>query len=206
MTAKIWYVSDFHGKYTQATYEKVDANCEDNPSADDWCDRIITSENLIEQTPQEIIDSWDEDTPHNRAQAVVNSNLDYMNYALANSEIPIRYVQWGSVQDIGKTEKEIGSGYTGPGGAGATRHYSEVFDDLKKVFGDSEAGRTRLYQSADVILLLLNNGMKGAAGVCNGYLHEPEGTQKEYRAAVFVASYCKKPEHYLDYRLNQIST
>ena len=29
VTAKIWYVSDFHGKYTQATYEKVDANCED---------------------------------------------------------------------------------------------------------------------------------------------------------------------------------
>ena len=54
----------------------------------------------------------DEDTPHNRAQAVVNKNLDYMNYALANSEIPIRYVQWGSVQDIGQTEAQIGSGCT----------------------------------------------------------------------------------------------
>jgi hypothetical protein len=60
---------------------------------------------------------------------------------------------------------------------------------MKVVFGDSEEGRTRLYQSADVILLLLNNGMNDASGVCFSYLNEPEGTQKEYRFAVFVASY-----------------
>ena len=51
-----------------------------------------------------------------------------MNEALANSEIPIRYVQWGSVQDIGQTEAQIGSGYTGPGGAGATRETTDVYD------------------------------------------------------------------------------
>ena len=128
MTAKIWYVSDFHGKYTRPTYQKIDENCQDNPNADEWCDRIITSHEQIEQIPAEIRNSWDEDTPKNRAQAVVTRNLDYMNEALANSEIPMRYVQWGSVQDIGQTEAQIGSGYTGPGGPGATRGTSDVFD------------------------------------------------------------------------------
>ena len=32
-----------------------------------------------------------------------------MNWALANSEIPMRFVQWGSVQDIGQTDDQIGS-------------------------------------------------------------------------------------------------
>ena len=62
---------------------------------------------------------------------------------------------------------------------------------VKTVFGDSEEGRLRLYQTADVVLLLLNNGMKDASGMCTSSLHEPEGTQKEYRFAVFVASYSK---------------
>ena len=62
---------------------------------------------------------------------------------------------------------------------------------VKTLFGDSEEGRLRLYQTADVVLLLLNNGMNDASGVCNSYLHEPEGTQKEYRFAVFVAAYSK---------------
>ena len=123
VTAKIWYVSDFHGKYTDKTYAKVDENCEDTRSKP--CDRIITKINQFETIDQDIINSWSEDTPHNRAQAVVNANLDYMNWALANSEIPIRYVQWGSVQDIGKTEAEIGSGFQVPG-PGATRNTTEV--------------------------------------------------------------------------------
>ena len=63
------------------------------------------------------------------------------------------------------------------------------FNSVRTVFGDSEEGRTKLYQSADVVLLLLNNGMKGAAGVCTTWLHAPEGTQKSYRFATFVASY-----------------
>ena len=109
VTAKIWYVSDFHGKYTKPTYAKIDETCEDNPSANELCDRIITSHQQFETIPEEIRNSWDEDTPHNRAQAVVTANLDYMNEALANSEIPIRYVQWGSVQDIGQTEEQIDS-------------------------------------------------------------------------------------------------
>ena len=73
------------------------------------------------------------------------------------------------------------------------------FNSVRTVFGDSEEGRTRLYQSADVVLLLLNNGMKGAAGVCTTWLHAPEGTQKSYRFATFVASYSECFENFLDY-------
>ena len=58
--------------------------------------------------PQSVIDSFGEDdTPQKRAEAVVKNNLDYMNFALANSEIPMRYIVWGDVQDIGKTEAEM---------------------------------------------------------------------------------------------------
>ena len=64
-----------------------------------------------------------------------------------------------------------------------------LIHSVKTLFGDSEEGRLRLYQTADVVLFLLNNGMNDASGVCNSYLHEPEGTQKEYRFAVFVAAY-----------------
>ena len=90
------------------------------------CERIIAEVEHIEMIPEEVRNSWrDGDTPHNRAQAVVNVNLDYMNSALQKSQIPIRFIQWGSVQDIGKTEKEIGSGYTVPG-PGATRTATDV--------------------------------------------------------------------------------
>ena len=44
-----------------------------------------------------------------------------MNWALANSEIPMRFVQWGSVQDIGQTDDQIGSG-------GGKRSTNDVFD------------------------------------------------------------------------------
>ena len=100
----------------------------DNEAAKEYCERKIINQTQYETIPEEIRNSWDKDTPHNRAQAVVNSNLDYMNHALANSEIPIRYVQWGSVQDIGRTEAQIGSGYTGPGGPGATRTTEDVYE------------------------------------------------------------------------------
>ena len=72
-----------------------------------------------------------------------------------------------------------------------TYDMNAFFKSVRTVFGDSEEGRTRLYQSADVVLLLLNNGMKGAAGVCTNWLRAPEGTQKSYRFATFVASYSK---------------
>ena len=57
--------------------------------------------------PKHIRNTWTEDTPLKRVQAVVKANLDYLNAALANSKIPIRYVAWGSFQDIGKTDAEI---------------------------------------------------------------------------------------------------
>ena len=125
VTAKIWYVSDFHGKYTNIKkYDKVDENCVDSNT--NICERVIAEVEHIEMIPEEVRNSWhDGDTPHNRAQAVVNVNIDYMNSALQKSQIPIRFVQWGSVQDIGKTEKEIGSGYTVPG-PGATRTATDV--------------------------------------------------------------------------------
>ena len=58
--------------------------------------------------PQNVIDTWDEDSPLNRATATVNANLDYLNFALANSDLPIRYVVWGDIQDIGAKDEEIG--------------------------------------------------------------------------------------------------
>ena len=62
---------------------------------------------------------------------------------------------------------------------------------VRTVFGDTAAGRLRLYQTADVVLLLLNHGMKGAAGTCFSSLNDPEGSQKKYPFATFVASYSK---------------
>ena len=50
-----------------------------------------------------------------------------MNWALANSEIPMRFVQWGTVQDIGQTDAKIGSG-------GGTRSPDDVFDRYKIIF------------------------------------------------------------------------
>ena len=115
VTAKIWFVSDFNGKYSSRKLAKVDQNCKDvSEGGDTRCDLSLTYE-YSEIIPESVRDSWDEDTPKNRAQATVDKSLDYMNDALANSEIPMRYVQWGSVQDIGKTEAQIGSGYSGPG-------------------------------------------------------------------------------------------
>ena len=58
--------------------------------------------------PQKVIDTWDEDNALNRATATVTANLDYLNFALANSDLPIRYVVWGDIQDIGATDEEIG--------------------------------------------------------------------------------------------------
>ena len=89
VTAKIWYVSDFAG-----------------------------SDSDTFKIPQSVIDTWEEDTPLKRLEVTVQANLDYMNTALANSEIPIKYVTWGSFQDIGSTDAEIGQ-----------RDYHEIFDE-----------------------------------------------------------------------------
>ena len=112
-------------KYTEIKKELVNPDCVDNPTS--YCERNITGYELYETVPEEIRNSWDEDTPHNRAQAVVNANIDYMNWSLSNRDIPIRYIQWGSVQDIGQTEAQIGSGFTVPG-PGATRSSKDVYD------------------------------------------------------------------------------
>ena len=58
--------------------------------------------------PQNVIDTWSKDSAFNRANATINANLDYLNFALANSDLPIRYVVWGDIQDIGLTDAEIG--------------------------------------------------------------------------------------------------
>ena len=60
------------------------------------------------KVPENVSDSWDENTPAKRAEATVNANLEYLNFALANSKLPIRYVVWGDIQDIGMTDAEIG--------------------------------------------------------------------------------------------------
>ena len=54
-----------------------------------------------------IIKSWDKDTPLKRAETVIENNINYLNVALGNSMIPIRFQIWGSVQDIGKTDEQI---------------------------------------------------------------------------------------------------
>ena len=59
------------------------------------------------------------------------------------------------------------------------------------LFGDSEEGRRRLYQTADVVLLLLNNEMADTSGVCYLSIHEPEGSQNEYRLVVLPSPYSK---------------
>ena len=46
-----------------------------------------------------------------------------------------------------------------------------------------------MYQTADVVILLLNHGMKGAAGECKTSIY---GWDKgDYRMAIFTASYSK---------------
>ena len=72
--------------------------------------------------------------------------------------------------------------------------FKEIISSIPSViakFGDSVAGRTKLYQTADVVLLLLNHGMTDASGKCT-YLPDPEDKQKEYRFALFSASYSKQ--------------
>ena len=45
--------------------------------------------------------------PQQRAEVVLENNIDYLNVALANSQIPIRVRAWGSVQDIGLKNSDI---------------------------------------------------------------------------------------------------
>ena len=47
-------------------------------------------------------------SPLEKAEYALKKNLDYLNVALGNSEIPIRFMAWGSLQNIGKTDAEMG--------------------------------------------------------------------------------------------------
>ena len=94
ITAKFWYVSDFHGNNYIQYFS----------GGGRWNDTI----------PEKTKRSWKKDTPHNRAQSIANKYVRYMNLALKNSKIPIRYMQWGSVQNIDNTEQEIGTGCQHP--------------------------------------------------------------------------------------------
>ena len=109
VTAKFWFVSDFHGNNYIQYYG----------GGGKWNDSI----------PEKIKNSWNQDNPFNRAQSVVDKYVKYMNLALVNSRIPIRYMQWGSVQDIGQTEVEIGSGCKDPAPlCDKLRTSNEIFD------------------------------------------------------------------------------
>ena len=58
--------------------------------------------------PRKIIDKLGKKVTHQqRAEVVLESNIDYLNVALGNSRIPIRVRAWGSVQDIGLKNSEI---------------------------------------------------------------------------------------------------
>ena len=58
--------------------------------------------------PRKIIDKLGKKvTPQQRAEVILENNIDYLNVALGNSQIPIRVRAWGSVQDIGLKNSEI---------------------------------------------------------------------------------------------------
>ena len=46
-------------------------------------------------------------SPQIRAETVLENHIDYLNIALGNSRIPIRFISWGSVQDIGLKDSQI---------------------------------------------------------------------------------------------------
>ena len=80
VTVKVWYVSDFDAKSRKVDYVKVDKNCVDCrdckggcSSCTPWCERTsnVNSLTLKDTIPQNMISSWDNDTPLNRAQAVI---------------------------------------------------------------------------------------------------------------------------------------
>ena len=45
--------------------------------------------------------------PQKRTETVLEENINYLNVALGNSRIPIRFRAWGSVQDIGLKDAQI---------------------------------------------------------------------------------------------------
>ena len=67
---------------------------------------------------------------------------------------------------------------------------------LIKTFGDTEEGRLRLYQTADVIILYTNGPMGNTWGVCNRRIHDPDTTQAAYPAIIMAGAYSKLSKQY----------
>ena len=72
---------------------------------------------------------------------------------------------------------------------------------LIETFGDTEEGRRRLYQTADVIILFTNGPMRkmrNTWGVCNRHIHNSDPTQPAYPAIIMAGAYSKFSKQ--DYR------
>ena len=63
-------------------------------------------------------------------------------------------------------------------------------NSTRKHFAD-ESGRKKLYQSADIVILLVNKAMKGTYGICE-YNFFGQDMDRDYRLAALKASYGKK--------------
>ena len=159
----------------------------------------------------------------NRATATVTANLDYLNFALANSDLPIRYVVWGDIQDIGATDEEIGrlnktvvfnkyvscSFSLDISFSSSAILYSSVlyprffyfdyyFSFLTR-FGDTPEGHLRVYQTADIVFLYLNNPLSEhnsqIYGVCKREVIPPDENFDFHHAILMVGNYSKNWLH-----------
>ena len=63
-------------------------------------------------------------------------------------------------------------------------------NNVRSLFAD-ESGRKKLYQSADMVILLVNKAMKGTYGMCKYNLFGQD-IDGDYRLVVLKASYGKK--------------
>jgi len=113
------------------------------------------------------------------ATADADKYVNYVNEALENSQVPIKYRRWGSVQKLPKTNEEV----------------AMKDEDFNKRFvhalGYSLEDHKRLKQSADHIILLTNKnyGNKAKCQQFSGY----RMFRSEVYATVVVAKYV---EHY----------
>jgi hypothetical protein len=69
-----------------------------------------------------------------------------MNGALDRSLIPIEYRQWGSVQELPKTDAELKAGSN-----------SDISEKFLNALGDSEEGRKAVKQTADHMVIMVNS-------------------------------------------------
>ena len=82
------------------------------------------------------------------------------------------------------------------------KYFHNHINSMKTIFGDDEAGRERLYQSADVVILMVNyalisdhlgNGKNSGMlyGRCTSSLYGPE-VKGDHRFVVLASTYGKK--------------